>query len=302
MAVTPDDRFLYALNSNSGVLDRTSISAFRIAANGALTPLPGSPFPSPGLVNPSGAKVSWDGKFLSVSFFNKAGDLPDPGAVAMFRIGSNGALTLVPGSPFPPGGDEFGEIRGPMGPDIDCGNRFNFVMLSTMTVHNLVDVSRITSNGALRPVPGSPFEFLTRDLGGVLGVLSPDDRFLFVSNTNTGFEPGVIQGGITVLKVASNGRLTMVPGSPFANPGGHDPRGMATNRAGTLLYAANFNNTVSGFRVARNGTLTPVPGSPFATTTIPSAGLSSLTVYPAKNCGLGDRGHDDDHGGGDEDD
>jgi 6-phosphogluconolactonase len=296
LAVTPDGRFLYGLNANSGVLERTSISAFRIAANGALTPLSESPYPSPGLVNPSGVKVTWSGKFLSVSFFHRAGDLPDPGAVAMFSIGSNGALTSVPGSPFPTG--EFGEISEAGGSDIDCRNRFNFVPLGSIDPQISVGVFRIAFNGALGRVPGSPFTFSSRGVGGGVGLLSPDDRFLFLSGPSIGLVPGVIEGGVTVLKVASNGRLTQIPGSPFANPGGYDPRGMATNRAGTLLYVANYNNKVTGFRVAQNGTLTPVPGSPFATLPGEGGGLSSLTVYPAKSCGLGDRGHD----GGDDDD
>jgi hypothetical protein len=70
---------------------------------------------------------------------------------------------------------------------------------------------------------------------------------------------------------------------------------MATNRAGTLLYVANYNNKVTGFRVAGNGTLSPVPGSPFATLPGDAGGLRSLTVYPAKSCGIGDRDHGGDH-------
>jgi hypothetical protein len=57
---------------------------------------------------------------------------------------------------------------------------------------------------------------------------------------------------------------------------------MATNQAGTLLYVANFNNTVGVFSIASNGALTPIPGSPFPTGV--SGRLQSLAAFPAADC------------------
>jgi hypothetical protein len=59
---------------------------------------------------------------------------------------------------------------------------------------------------------------------------------------------------------------------------------MATNQAGTLLYAADLNNLINGFSIAANGALTSVPGSPFSNGFPGGSGLLSLTVFPAKNC------------------
>src|SRR4029450_12101026 len=84
--------------------------------------------------------------------------------------------------------------------------------------------------------------------------------------------------------VVGFGSLTPVPGSPFPAPGALAPSGVATNRAGTFLYPAGFNNVINGFSIAANGALTSVPGSPFSNGFPGAFGLLSLTVFPAKNC------------------
>jgi 6-phosphogluconolactonase len=261
LAATPNGRFLYAGNFLSG-----NISAFTIAHHGALTPIAGY-FSSPGL--PDGINVSPDGRFLAVAL-----PVSGPGAakagVAMFSIGSTGALTPVPGSPFPvPGG-------GASYVDIKCKSNLLFATHSTPGRFSpgdgppTVSVFTIASDGALTEITGSPFTFVGDSLFSP-GVLSPDDRHLFVSSEYS--------DTITSLNVASGGSLTQAIGSPFHDPGATFPFGMATNRAGTLLYVASGAG-VTGFSIARNGGLSPVPGSPFST----SADVRSLTVFPPKSC------------------
>ena len=253
VATTPNGQFLYAASAGSH-----NVSAFGIASNGALSPVAGSPFAAGG--TPDGIKVSPDGKFLAVA-------LQGVNHVAIFSIGLTGALTGVPGSPFSMGGS-----GGATGVDINCASNLLFAAEAS-SGPTIVSVQSIDSNGALSPIAGSPFTF-----GGVdsnVIVLSPDDLHAFVSNqfSNT----------ITALDVASGGSLTQVAGSPFANPGGLIVSGMATNQAGTFLYAANPNGVVTGFSIAGNGALTPVPGSPFPTGAGPG-GLLSLAVFPSKSC------------------
>ncbi len=254
VAATPNGQFLYAANPGSN-----NISAFAIAANGALSPIAGSPFAAGGI--PDGIKVSPDGKYLAVATANPVAQ------VAMFSIGPTGALTAVPGSPFPVGG-----VGGAAGVDFNCASNLLFVGEATPGPAT-VSVQSIASNGALSPIAGSPFTF-----GGINSnviVLSPDGLHAFVSNQ--------VSNTITALDVALGGSLTQVAGSPFANPGGLIPSGMATNQAGTYLYAANVNNKVTGFSIAGNGALAPVPGSPFPTG-IAGLGLLSLVVFPPKSC------------------
>ena len=256
LAATPNNQFLMAANGGSN-----NITVFSIGANGALSPIPGSPFAVGGL--PDGIKVSPNGQLLAVA-------LPLNAAVAIFQIGPTGAITAVPGSPFPQGGN--GRVAGV---DINCGSNPLFAGEATLAT-TIVDVFNIAANGSLTPIPGSPF---TPGVGlnSNVALLSPNDQILFVSNQSS--------NSVTVFTVAPNGALTVVPGAPFPVGGGAFlTAGMATDQAGTFLYTANSPNLVGVFSIASNGALTPVAGSPFSTGQ--PRGLLSLAAFPAKNCSI----------------
>ena len=252
LGVTPDNQFLFATSSGSN-----NITVFSIAPNGTLTAIAGSPFAVGGI--PDGIKVSPDGRFLAVALISTD-------AVAIFTIASNGALTAVPGSPFPAAA--FGAVAGV---DINCSGSLLFGGEATVAGTN-IDVFSMGSNGALTPIPGSPFNNQGTGDNSNAVVLSPNDKQLFVSNQ--------VSNTITVFDVASDGALSLVAGSPFAAPGGI-PTVMATNEAGTLLYAYTSGGAVSVFRIAADGTLTPVPGSPFFTNFGPEGGIAA---FPSKSC------------------
>jgi hypothetical protein len=61
------------------------------------------------------------------------------------------------------------------------------------------------------------------------------------------------------------GKLTAVPGSPFAAGGTGEVAGVDFNSRGDLLFGGqvNYNTVVDVFGVGRNGALRPVTGSPF---------------------------------------
>jgi 6-phosphogluconolactonase len=252
LTATPDDKFLIAANGAS-----MNITVFSVGANGSLTPVAGSPFPTGAGGSLASAKVTSDGKFLALSWA--------PGALSMFNISATGGLTPVTGSTFPD--------PGAAGIDCNCAATQLYVALNGAASAR-VDVFNIGASGVLARIAGSPFT--GPGLNSNVAILTPDDSKLFVSNqaTNT----------VTVFSVASNGSLTVVPGSPFPAPGALSPSGMATDQAGTLLYAADINNLISGFRIAANGGLTSVPGSPFSNGFPGGFGLLSLAVFPAKNC------------------
>jgi len=253
LAVTPNGQFLYAGDANTG-----DVWGFSIAENGALTSLDGSPFVTPG--SPDGINVTRDGKYLAVAM--GSADL----GVAMFTIGSGGALTAVGNSPFSIGNTTY--------VDINCQSNLLFASSATEG-ETVVGVETVT-NGALSPITGSPFAF--NGLNSNVGVLSPNDNFLFVSNQ--------LGNTVTSLSVAAGGGLAQVAGSPFANSGTGFPTLMGTNQAGTLLYVVNdgysSDNTVSAFGIGSNGALTLLSGSPFDTG---AAGSASLTLFPPKACG-----------------
>ena len=163
LATTPDDKFLIAANGASA-----NITVSSIAANGALSPVAGSPFPAGAGGSPDGIKVTPDGKFLAVA--RPSG----PNVVSMFSISTLGALTPVPGSPFPAGGT--GSATG-----VDCNCTSNHLFIGEAKFGStIVSVQSISLNGALSPIAGSPFTGPGSNSNVV--VLSPDDSKLFVSN------------------------------------------------------------------------------------------------------------------------
>jgi 6-phosphogluconolactonase (cycloisomerase 2 family) len=95
--ISHDGQFLFTVNTASG-----TISAYRIAANGALTLLPGSTpvgGPSAGAVD---ARLSPDGGFLYV-------DQSKTGKVAAFLV-SGGSLTGLGTFPLPAGATPAGIV------------------------------------------------------------------------------------------------------------------------------------------------------------------------------------------------
>jgi 6-phosphogluconolactonase (cycloisomerase 2 family) len=248
-----------------------SITVFSVAANGALTPVAGSPFAAGGS-SPDGIKVAPNGQFLSVALANS--DM-----IGMFSIAANGVLTPVLGSPF--ASPAPGAVTGV---DINCASTFLYAAQAGVG-GTFVDVFSIGPNGVLTLVQTSNNPGVGDNSN--VGVLSPNDQFLFVSNQ--------LSNSVTAFSVAANGALSLVAGSPFFGTGGL-PSGLATNAAGTLLFTANFgSSTVTSFSIAGNGALTPV-GS-FGTGLLGFSGLESLAAFPGKSCSTFDVCLQDDSNG-----
>ena len=85
--LSPDDSQLFVSNQISN-----TVTSFSVAARGALTLVPGSPFPALGSVAPSGMATNQAGTFLYTADINNE--------INGFSIAPSGALTSVPGSPF----------------------------------------------------------------------------------------------------------------------------------------------------------------------------------------------------------
>jgi DNA-binding beta-propeller fold protein YncE len=135
---------------------------------------------------------------------------------------------------------------------------------------NNVSAYSIGSNGALTPVPGSPFATIGEDPVSV--AVDPTGQFAYVAD----FGIGSGTNGVSAYSIGSNGALTPVPGSPFATGGG--PTSVAVDPTGKFAYVVNFQivSGVSGYSIGSNGALTPVPGSPFAT----GDGAISVAITP----------------------
>lgn len=94
--LSPDDSLLFVSNTFGH-----SVTVFTVEQDGSLTLLSGSPFDT-GKGGANGMAADPDGRFL---YFTSGVQGPDS-AVGVFTVDSGGALTLVPGSPFPEGRPE----------------------------------------------------------------------------------------------------------------------------------------------------------------------------------------------------
>jgi 6-phosphogluconolactonase len=121
-----------------------------------------------------------------------------------------------------------------------------------------------SANGKLTPIEGSPFS--TGKSGSTSVAVDPAGRFLYATNQYAGDND---ISGFSIDR--ESGRLTAIPGSPFASASG--PTAIAIDPSGRFAYVANGgSNNVSTYTIdEKNGRLSPVTGSPFAAGTFPSA-------------------------------
>ncbi|MEV6362359.1 lactonase family protein [Nocardia asteroides] len=74
---------------------------------------------------------------------------------------------------------------------------------------------------------------------------------------------------ITGFRVGGDGSLTELPGSPY--PTGKIPHNPVFSKDGRFVYFANtFSDTITGYELQPDGDLVPVPGSPFTTSVGPA--------------------------------
>jgi 6-phosphogluconolactonase len=228
-------QFAYVANLGGG-----TVSAYSIGANGALIPVPGSPFAAGS--EPDSVAVDPTGKFAYVA--NGADN-----TVSAYSIGANGVLTPVPGSPFAAG-------AGPFSVAVDPTSKFAYVANQS---DGTVSAYSIGANGALTPVPDSPFAAGSNSSSVAV---DPTGKFAYVAN--------LFDGNVSAYSIGANGALTPVPDSPFA--AGSFPNSVAVDPTGKFAYVANeFGNTVSAYSIGANGALTPVPDSPFAAGSFPDS-------------------------------
>jgi 6-phosphogluconolactonase (cycloisomerase 2 family) len=180
------------------------------------------------------------------------GSLVDFGNVSAYSIdGTSGALSQIPGSPFPAGISPFWVTLDPTG-------RFAYV---ANLGGNISAYSVNATTGALSPVPGSPF-FSGGTPSSV--TVDPTGRFAYVANRNPSDISGFTIDG-------STGALTPISGSPFPAIAGSNDFTVTVDTTGKFAYVANLlTNNISAYSIdGTTGALTPVPGSPFPAGTSP---------------------------------
>ncbi len=257
---SPATAFVYVNDNTSG---GNTVSGFARHADGALTPLPGSPFSAggagtgAGVPSQGGVQVSSDGNFLLVA---------DAGSneISVLRISGDGSLQAVSGSPFASNGAEPVSIAA-QGHTVFVANTGNAATAAADCSYKTGGGSnytgfRLDGGGRLTPLANSTYCVPPgSELGDV--VLNAGASHLSGSRVN----PSLIDS----LDVDSLGELTVSPGSPFPAQG-VGPFGSAFSP--TLpddLYVSNAHNggtagTVSAFAVGKNAVLSSIGASPFA--------------------------------------
>jgi len=157
LVVDPSGKFLYASDDDppGGVL------AFTIDAAGALSAVPGSPFTIPGGASANSQPYG----IVDTGSFVYTG-LTAANQIGAFSIDSaTGALTAVPGSPFPAGND----------PTV-LALANNFLYVVNEQDGSISGYSINPTSGVLTPVPGSPFT-----VGGSTLTVDVSGTYLYVS-------------------------------------------------------------------------------------------------------------------------
>ena len=238
-------QFVYVANST----DHT-ISGYSRASNGKLVPVSGSPF---------GA-----GSFGYYTFslvVHPSGQHLYVGNFAAYDIGSDGALSFIPGAR---------RYTGCI--SITVEPRGNFVYAADY-YGGFIYSYRVGSKGDLFPTPESSFStgynYSSGQLEPISIVVNPTSEFVYVANYGN--------ANVSIYRIGPTGDLTLAPGSGVA-AGGH-PRGVAVHPRGQFVYVVNQSDTINIYEVGCEGGLSALPGSPFSFSVL-GGGADALSIDP----------------------
>ncbi len=247
ITVDASGRFLYVLNTGSlpsGNNVPGGITGFTIAANGSLSPIPGSTqtLSARQYVDPSEVAFSPDGSYLVVTekATNRIDIFPAPGGVAGpavsrpstgnipfgFGFTPSGTLVVSNAESAQPGntastvssystnaGGALTVISGAV-PDnqgaacwitLTSDGAFAYAV---NTLSGSLSGYTVGSNGTLKLLtPGGVTAAQPNTTGPIDNIVTPDNRFLYVLNSMAGKSPGAIAG----FAIGSGGSLTSVP-------------------------------------------------------------------------------------------
>lgn len=239
---------VYTDGNNAGA---NTVAVFDRHADGSLTANAGSPYPAGGLglgtsLGSQGAiQTAEGGRFVLAA---------DGGSnqISVLRVGWNGSLTPVTGSPFSSNGVEPNSIAVHGGlvyvSNAGNGGAANYTGFYLTPWGRLVPIANSTVS---IPAGSGPGDVLFNN----------DGTRLIGTLVNT--------SQINSYTVGWNGRLTAAPGSPFAGQGLGAFGSVFSPVKANQLFVSNPHNgaglgTVSAFNDSANGTLTSIGASPFA--------------------------------------
>lgn len=230
------------------------VAAFRIGPSGSLVEVPGSPFVTG--VNLGPLVTDRSGRYLYVGVdAEEPSWAPEPPNIAGFKIGSNGALTPLAGSPFATNNEGYAPIALVLDPRGKFIYEINDLAFNSGT--GSLAAYQIADGGALVLVPDSTLVLDPPTTAFFLAVADPRAGFVYTGVYST-FTNST--GVISRFKIGANGSLTPIVVPPFTSD---VPFGLAADPFGKFLYATNFGSSgLSEYRIETDGSLTPIPGSP----------------------------------------
>ena len=237
LKITSDGKFLLAINPGTN-----TIAVFEIGADGLLTPVPGSPFPSGGQT-PSSIDIK--GKYVFV--VNKSTDfshtITEAPNYTTFTIDNNGKLSPVAGSTFTTtvGSSPAQALVSNDGKFLFGADFLGFTLMPPVGTLRSFSIHK----GLVSPVAGTPYALPAGD-GGALGLWqNPNCNTLYV-----GF-PVAAKVGVYNIN-GSTGALTF----QTVVDAGAAACWIRTNKKGDRLYVLNSaENTVGVYN-------TSIPSSP----------------------------------------
>jgi DNA-binding beta-propeller fold protein YncE len=240
VAIDPTGRFLYTANNGS-----SSVSAFSIAAGGALSPVTCDPSTSCSAMGPaSGIAADPTGRYVYVA-------VPGGGAIAPFAIGAGGTL-----GPIACPGTTCKLPTGARGIAVDPTGRYVYV--TDDNTPGSVSVLSIGTGGALTTVSCDRTASCKtgNDPNGV--AVDPNGKTVYVANASS--------ATVSAFSIGAGGALIPIACTPSSSCStGADPSGVAVDPTGRYLFTANrVSNTVSVFAIGSGGALTPIPCNPAA--------------------------------------
>src|SRR5450631_660626 len=222
LAMDPGGKYLFASATVAG--NTGAVAAFTIdQISGAITPVAGSPFIVPDYAGctqfcqfpPTDVAVGPTGKYLYAV-------LGIEDAIAGFSIdGSTGALSNLPGSPYPEG--QFcttNSCNNPNTESIDPNGKFIYVsngQLEAVSIFTLNPATGVPAYAGLDTVPCWQAGFVS----SVTVNVDPSGTFLYSLGYTKECGVGTTTAVLGLSINQGNGDLISVPGSPFANPDVH---------------------------------------------------------------------------------
>jgi 6-phosphogluconolactonase len=245
---TADGRFILAADAGSN-----QISVLRIAPDGSLAPVDGSPFSSHGIepisITVHGALVYVANEGNGVSGSNYTG----------FRLTPRGRLIPIPGSTVAlPATANPGDILFNSTGDNVVGVEVGTTDPNTFRIDSFL----VGANGRLSPAPGSPFP--AQSAGPFGSEFSPTNpSHLYVSNAHA----GAGNGSVSAFNVAADGSLSSIGASPYADAQ-TAPCWVEITHDGRWLFTVNTaSTTISRYAILPDGSLQLLGSTPFSSGT-----------------------------------